>query len=470
MKSKLKDKKFALIYGQSIEGCGVSRNGSEMQHWCDKNNINLTVYSYDERKYNRRDAHKLKFKSFMKDDINNIIKELNEYDAVLFNSYPSNKFNKESIIDFYEKLIKKITTIKVGFMHELNKTNIDKIPFLVGIMNEMDIIYNFSESTWFAKTISKMLPSKILGERVKKFTMWFNFDLLEEYKNKYPLSEKEKKLLYIGRWTTMKDPRRILDMGPMLLENGIDPELKGIERSIGAKFDIFDHPHCLDRTGKKEKKGPESCVPVYGTYIRDDGMKYLAKCLFGCSFYRMPKTPQNYGNRMEYTQIETIAVGSIPVFDKHWGENNITKNGKKYIDIPYSAVYSDKDNLQETVDKLVEIANDQELQKKYQETSYKVAKQEFDANIVLPEMFNEILNVGKDNNKFKNDNELVKHFIIDELQKEFLELFHEYKNKGEIVVMGIRELWRDKEFCILDGKKEKKIRRFKIGKSGKRLK
>lgn len=461
MINNLKNKRFALVYGQSIEGCGVSRNGSEFQHWFNKNGIELTVYSYDERTYNRRDAHELNFKSFMRDDIGNIVNELNQYDAVLFNSYPSNKFNKESIIDFYEKLIKKITTIKVGFMHELNKTNIDKVPYLVGIMNQMDIIYNFSEETWFAQTISQMLPSKKIGNRVKKFTMWFNFDLLENYRNTISLSDKEKKLLYIGRWTTMKDPRRVLDLGPMLLEHGIEPELMGIERSIGAKFDIFDHPNIIDRTGKKEKIGETGCVPVYGTYIRDEGMEKLANSLFGCSFYRMPKTPENYGNRMEYTQIETIAVGSIPVFDEDWGINNKTKDGKRYIDIPYSAIYSNKEDLQGTVDKLYEVANNIDLQKKYRETSYKIAKSEFDADIVIPEMFNDILNIGKDNDIFTCDEDLIRHFITGEGQDEFINLYRKYNSDGEIVVLGIRELFRDKEFCILDGKKEKRIKRFK---------
>lgn len=459
----LKGKKFALIFGQSIEGCGVTRTGSELQYWCDKNGVNLTVYSYDERMYNRRDAHTLNFIPFMKEDINKMVKELNSYDAVIFNSYPSSKFSHESITDFYENLVKKIATIKVGFMHELNKTNIDKIPYLMGILNEMDLIYNFGEETWFSQTISNLLPSKNLGERVKKFTMWFNFDELEEkYRNKISLNEKDKKLLYIGRWTTMKDPRRVLDLGPKLLEKdpNFDSELIGIERSIGAKCDIFDHPNCVDRTGKVEKKGATGCVPVYGTYIRNEGMETLAKSLFGCSFYRMPKNPENYGDRMEYTQIEIIGVGSIPVFDKHWAMNNYRKNGQSYYDTPYSAIYSDKENLEDTINQLIEIANNPELQEKYRETSYKIVKEEFDANIVLPEMFNYIINIGKDEDKFKNDKQLIKHLINPEFYDEFVELYNEYTSKGNIPVLGIRELTNN-IFCILDGKKEKEIKKFK---------
>lgn len=458
-----KEARIALLYGQSIEGCGVTRNGSEMQQWANKAGVNLDVYSYDERMYNRRDAHELNFISFTRENIDETVEVLNSYDIVLFNSYPSNKFPKESIIDFYEKVVKGVTAIKVGFMHELNKTNIDKIPFVVGIMNQMDLIYNFSEETWFANTISELLPSKKVGERTKKFTMWFNFEELEtKYRNTISLSAKEKKLLYLGRWTTMKAPRRVLDLAPLLKQ--VDPnfksELKGIERSIGAKFDIFDHPNTLDCTGRTPNPNSTGDVPVFGPYVRDEGIEYMAKSLFGASFYRMPKAPQDYGDRMEYTQIETIAVGTIPVFDTHWGENNRTKDGRRYIDIPYSAIYSDENDLDGTVKQLIEVANSSELQEKYRQASYEITKQEFDANIVLPEMFNFILATGKDENKFKTDDELILSITKN---PEYVDVINEQKALDEVVVLGIRELTGN-ILCILDGKKEKEITKWVVDK------
>lgn len=467
--NNLKDKKIALIMGQSIEGCGVTRNSAEMFLWSKKAGVQLDIYSYDERMYNRRDAHAMDFTSFTRENIDETVEKLNTYDIVMFNSYPSNKFPKESIIDFYEKVVKGVTTIKGGFMHELNKTNIDKIPYIVGIMNEMDVIYNFGEETWFSQTISNILPSKKIGERAKKFTMWFNFEELEEnYRNKYSLADKTKKLLYLGRWTTSKVPRRVLDLAPMLKEK--DPsfisELKGIERSIGAKFDIFDHPNTLDCTGRTPDENSTGTVPVYGPYNRDEGMDYLAKSLFGASFYRLPKAPQDYGDRMEYTQIEFAAVGTIPVFDKHWGEHNKTKDGQRYIDIPFSAIYSDEENLEETVEKLLEVANDPSLQEKYRETSLKIVKQEFDANIVLPEMFNYVLSVGKDTNKFKTDDELILSITKNQ---EYVDVINEQKELGEIVVLGIRELTGN-ILCVLDGKKEKEITKWVIDKKTGNLK
>ena len=75
---KLKNKKFALIFGQSVEGCCVTRTGSEMWYWCKKNNIDFTIYSYDERIYNRRNAHEMDFKSFTMENIEETLNELNQ--------------------------------------------------------------------------------------------------------------------------------------------------------------------------------------------------------------------------------------------------------------------------------------------------------------------------------------------------------------------------------------------------------
>lgn len=456
----LRNVRIALIYGQSIEGCGVTRNGSEMQEWARKNNVTLDIYSYDERTYNRRKVHRLDFISFNEGDIPEIVRKLNTYDIVVFNSYPSNKFNAKAIVSFYENLVKKVTTIKMGFMHELNKTNIDKIPFVVGLMNQMDVIYNFSEETWFSKTISQVLPSKVLGQRVKKFTMWFNFEELEEnYRDKYRLSDKQRKITYIGRWTTMKDPRRILDLAPLLKAR--DPnfkcELMGIERSIGAKYDIFDHPNALDMTGKKRPENPTGFVPVYGPYVRDEGMKHLAQSLFGASFYRMPKAPQDYGDRMEYAQIEIIAVGSLPVFDRHWGEHNHTSDGTRYIDIPYSALYSDREDLNGTVELLLGVANDETLQKRYRDTSYELVKREFNADTVLPQMFEYVLSIGKDEGKYETDDDLIREITGNE---EYVKEVNKLKERGEIVVMGIREL-TENILSVLDGKREREITRWR---------
>ena len=59
---KYKGLKIATIYGQSLEGCGVTATTSQLELWGKKNNITVHTYSYI-RKYTRSDAHIIDFLS-----------------------------------------------------------------------------------------------------------------------------------------------------------------------------------------------------------------------------------------------------------------------------------------------------------------------------------------------------------------------------------------------------------------------
>lgn len=462
------NKKIALVLGQSREGCGITRYAAEMQNWGKQHDTVVDVFSYDERIYSRSKSHEIEFTSFKIPQLENIVNKINnEYDIVVFHSYPSNKFSTEAIYNFYHNFFKKINILKVGFMHELNKTNVDKIPYLIPYMNGMDTIYNFSETTWFSKNVSTLLPSKTLGTRVKKFTMMFDIDSVKSYRDSVPLENKQNKIVYCSRWTPIKDPKRVLFLHDVFRKNNSEIlcELKGIERSIGTvgkivAINIFNHPTVLDRTKYWQNRTPPhttGVIPVYGPYVRSEGLEYMANNLFIASFYRLPKDPQGYGDRMEFSQIETIAVGSIPVFDKHWGENNRTLDGTRYIDIPYSAVYSDIDDLEATAQLLDTISKDITLQQKYIDTSYKIIKQEFDINTLMPKFIDDVVSNGFDKEKFTSEEDIIKHITNND---EFVEMYNEYNTKREVVVFGIRELTSN-IFSIVCDSKEKEIHTWK---------
>lgn len=455
------NKKIALIYGQGIEGCGVTKNGYEMQVWAKKAGVKLDIFELNERKYARTKSHKIEVSSFSIDKVDIIREKLETYDIVIFNSYPTAKYEHHTVLSFYYNLIEKLKNpIKVGFMHELIKSNINKIPMLIPIMNQMDLIYNFSEETWFSNTISTLLPSKKIGQRVNKFTMWVNFD--EMLKFRRPLSEKKKKTLcYVSRWTTMKDPRRVIDIGYKMLK--IDPEwetvLHGIEASMGAKIDIIDHPHSRYHytNGRIVGDGP---IDVWHEYKYEFGMDFLSKNLFGASFYRMPKLPEGYGNRMEYAQIEIIAAGSIPVFDTHWGTHNSIISGEKYIDIPYSAIYSEKNEIDATVEKLLEVSSNKNLQQKYIETGIDLIQSEFNADNVMPSMIREILNAGKDDEKFETIDDIIIG-VLDNI--DFVKEYKRLKEKNQLVALGIKN-FTNNTISVFEDKKDVEVKKWKKSK------
>lgn len=462
--------KIAIVFGKGLDGCGVQRAAIEMATWAKKNEVKFDVYEYTGRVFCRAGGQKFpdkhnKFDITQLDEV--AVRLNNDYDVVILNSYPSNKQGSQNVIDFYNKVMTKLEKpIIVGMMHEILRMNIDRIPMLMPILNRCDIIYNFSEKTNFSKELSKILPSKELGKRMRRFKMWIDLEeLVSNYRNVYPLENKRRTLTYVGRWTTMKDPRRLLNMYPIMKEK--DPNfhliMHGIEKSVGAALDIIHQPNCFHKLNFEKYDWSTPGVQAFGPYKYHEGMKAISESLFGCSFFRLPKAPNNYGDRMEYTQIEIIGCGSIPVFDKHFGEHNVDSNGNRFIDNDHLAVWSDRENLEETCDKLISIANDPAEQLRYRESGITFVDREFNANVVLPQMFSDILATGKDTGRM-DERELLKNFYGKEnAYDDFCSLLAE----GKPPAMGLKE-HEDMVLSFFATKKGKREEAFHYSEKKKR--
>lgn len=434
--------KIAIVFGKGLDGCGVQRGAIEMATWAKRNGVKFDVYEYVGRVFCRAAGQKFPDKHIKFDvpELDDIAIKLNEgYDIVILNSYPSNRQGSQSVIEFYNRVVTKLEKpVVVGMMHEILRMNVDRIPMLMPILNRCDVVFNFSEKTNFSKELSQILPSKILGERMRRFKMWVDLkELKENYRNVYPLESKRKSLVYVGRWTTMKDPRRLLDMYPIMKDK--DPNfhllMHGIEKSVGAAKDIIKQPNSFYKLYHKEYDWSVPGVQVFGQYKYHDGMKAICESLFGCSFFRLPKAPNNYGDRMEYTQIEIIGCGTIPVFDKHFGDNNVDSQGNKFSDIDHLAVWSDRADLAQTCDKLIEVANSPAEQQRYRESGLAFIDREFNTDTVLPKMFDDILRMGKDSGRMDDKELVTKFFGKEKAYDDFCSLMTD----GKPPAMGLKE-------------------------------
>jgi hypothetical protein len=449
-----KDKKIAVVYGQGIEGCGVTRVGAELELWSKKVDCQLDTFSYDEKFYTRRAAHKLNYRSFTVDNVDEIKQVLEKYDLVIFNSYPNNKYDHNAIRKFYHNLFKPLQALKVMFVHEISKANVDKIAYLVPMLNEADLVYHFGTDTWMAQQVIAMMPSKKANERMCRFKMWMNFEELLMYKEKYPIESRKRGLTYVGRWSTLKNIDRTVEVG--YHAHQLDPEfiteIHGIEASVGAKFQIIDHPWT---TYTKINKNIENRVygdgPVkaWEPCTRDFGLNHFATHMFGSAFYSLPKQPQNYGDRMEFTQIEIIGTGAVPLFDRHWAEHNRISDGTLYSDIPNFCILSDGTDVQEVAAKIVEMSHDIPTMKRYQQTSFEVAYEEFNADRIIPQTLEHIFSMGKDTNKYTDERELLSTLCGPVFAEEIVK----FENEGKIPALGIQEVM-GKQLSYLDGAKQ----------------
>ena len=449
-----KNKKIAVIYGQGIEGCGVTRVGAELELWSKKVGCQLDTFSYDEKFYTRRGAHKLTYTSFTHENIHEIKDALENYDLVIFNSYPNNKYEHLAISRFYHMLFKPLKALKVMFVHEISKANVDKICYLVPMLNEADLVYHFGTDTWMAQQVISMLPSKKANERMCRFRMWMNFEELLAYKEKYPLESRKRGLTYVGRWSSLKNIDRTVEVG--YWAHQADPtfvtDIHGIEASVGAKFQIIDHPwttYTKINKNKPNRTYGDGPVKAWEPCTRDFALSHFASHLFGSAFYSLPRTPENYGDRMEYTQIEIIGTGAIPLFDRHWAENNCITDGTKYSDLHEFAILSDGKDVQEVAEKIVSMSTDYPTLRRYQKNSFDIAYEEFNADRVIPETLEHIFSMGKDNGKYADENELLAAvagpIYADEVKK--------LEDAGYVPALGIQEV-QGKQLSYLEGTKQ----------------
>lgn len=383
--------KIAIVFGKGLDGCGVEKFGYEFQRYMPND---VDIYDLQERGFTRSGGHIKNSISFKADDIPDIGKKLNEnYDIVMLNSYPSPLHNQTTVKSFFEDLVLKIEKpILVGMMHEIKRMNFDRIPMHIPIANACDIVFNFSTSTTYAQDISNILTDKKLGERIARMKLPFTVSDYEKYW--VPFKDKRRSCIYASRWTTMKDPKRMVEM--FNLDKDFHYSIHGIERSIGAKFDIIDITNWTD---KFDGYNYDSDIcESFGPYEYEDGMKLISNSMFGYSGYNLPKERHNYGDRFEYAQMEIIAVGTVPIFDWDYGMNNVAEDGSTFITHPI-AIWSNREDLNETKDKIHELANDESMYNDYLEAGIQFLRSEADASNVIPPMLKHIESVGKQTDK-----------------------------------------------------------------------
>ena len=461
-----KDKKYAIVLGRHYDGVGCVACAREIWTWCMRNNIDLEIFVHVGKKSARFNSQRMDYVGYKEKDLDDIQKRLNEKDVVMFWSYPYAKFDHSYIRSFYDKIIKGLDKpIKVGFIYELHKTYINKIPYIAAIMNNMDVIYGYGPNTWFNRSMEAMFPHKKEEDRVRRMTHCIDLEEMKRYRNDQP--GKERKIMFCGRWTTTKAPATLLNLAPYIKE--LDPnfsvKLRGIEKSIGAKSDIYDNPYCIDCTNEKTgpKPNEKGCAEVYKEYIHADAMTELSNTMFGFSGFHLKES--EYSNRVECAMAEYINCGAIPVFGEHWAKHNrlIASTGETYYDHnlkhPFMITFTN-DTLKETAEKIIEVSKDEKLQKEMIDNGYEILKKEFSPDWIVPDLFQTCLKLGHDTHKFKTEEDLIRSLIDDEFVDEYLKLYEEYKDK-EIVVLDCKGLYENNIFAITEGNKNTIIKEFK---------
>lgn len=385
--------KLAIVLGRGVEGCGVTRFAIEIQKFMNDNNIECKIYASIDKKWGRQNAQEINCVKFGVKNISLIKEELETFDIVSFSSLPSKSNSQEFKDSFYTELVVGLKNpIKISIQNDHLSMSLSRNDRIWEITKEMDYVYTFSENTIFAKKIKELginVPIKTLGNG-------FNFEELKKFKK----DKKIKRVSYLGRFATFKDPQRMIHLEPLLTKEGILSECRGIEKSIGSKFKFFsingDMKTCHENIKFRVKSISDfqelGKLHVYGPYVRDEALEEVSNSMFGANFFNLKK--ENYSNIIEYATLEIIGIGCIPIIDSQWAENNFHLNGKSFEELDFG-IRCKKDDFTGCIEKINYYANNSEEYFKKVEKDLQLAIEHCDSNIVFKRFLNELLELKK---------------------------------------------------------------------------
>lgn len=351
--------------------------------------------------------------------------EMNAADLILVEGLPHKKESQEYKDAYCDMLQYHVKTKKALFIHShiymswahANYTQrIASKDFLLS----MDKICGFTLDNNTLKKFASVIGKEEMEKRFVHLLLphIFSKDLW------LPVSEKTKKISYLGRLVRLKDPERLIEMRNPLWDNGWQIEMRGVVRSIGAlsfknlcfKWDeetntATKEPSdatCFISGKVKEKYGlnkkDEVCndlnttdrkIFCFGRYKLEDGLNAMAHQAFGVDFFNLPT--HAYGDTIEYAIYDIVNCGTIPVLDEDMAKNiHLYENGKQIEKTLYSEnagifVKSDLSNVNEAIKQMNYLYENPTEYDKFRENCYDVYKNFADPDWIVKNLIDDIL-------------------------------------------------------------------------------
>ena len=390
--------KVVHILGRGVEGCGVTRFTLEMKNWAIKQGWEYTIYAPTDKKWTRGSAHELDqnvkqwrwgkpSRNSTQHGVDLIIEDANKADLVIFGSIPS-KSHPQECIDAFDKLLNAITTQKVMIQHDHNMLSIRRNANLEQTTRKMDVIFCLSSKNPFAQYCKSINATETLFS----FCNGIDMDLIRDRFWKNDIAEQDPRhLKWIGRSTFWKGLDILFDFYegytkglPLLIT------LEGLEKSIQfvnirEMYDFHEMDLPIDEVPLEYGVKPY----VFGPYNNSEMLERMSKCGFGFQLTRL--NPEYIENFVEYTHLEVVAAGAIPIFRKSYGtycHHPITGNpliedkdtGTLWAEEPNA----DHSALRKSISKLIA---DPVMRNEYRNAAYEYYSSHSKADISFPVFF-----------------------------------------------------------------------------------
>ena len=382
--------KIAIILGRGIEGCGVTKYTYELEWWLHENNHSTVIYADRSKKWSRNDAHELlnlHHVNFGKNEFEEVYEGCKSSDLIIFNSLPSVNHSKESQKSFSKLL--DLNVRKVLIQHDHNKSSLRRNALLEESFQKSDVLFAHSTTGDFADIVNTPNLFDFKKRTINLMQPGINFGL---YRNRYWKSIDKQDLKHhkwIGRTVSWKGYDLMMKFHDELMKIDHLTTFEGIDRSpaymdFKSKYKFYDELKSdVDDTNLDDRYG--KVASVFGQYINSELLERMSSCAYG---YQLSKLKPKYiAHSLEFTHLEPVAVGVIPVFRKEYGDACIHRHyGKPLTELDSGTIWLTDNNMDECISTIKELSTDESMRNEYRELAYQCYSW-YDSKYVFDDMF-----------------------------------------------------------------------------------
>ena len=382
--------KIAIILGRGIEGCGVTKYTYELEWWLHENNHSTVIYADRSKKWSRNDAHELlnlHHVNFGKNEFEEVYEGCKSSDLIIFNSLPSVNHSKESQKSFSKLL--DLNVRKVLIQHDHNKSSLRRNALLEESFQKSDVLFAHSTTGDFADIVNTPNLFDFKKRTINLMQPGINFGL---YRDRYWKSIDKQDLKHhkwIGRTVSWKGYDLMMKFHDELMKIDHLTTFEGIDRSpaymdFKSKYKFYDELKSdVDDTNLDDRYG--KVASVFGQYINSELLERMSSCAYG---YQLSKLKPKYiAHSLEFTHLEPVAVGVIPVFRKEYGDACIHRHyGKPLTELDSGTIWLTDNNMDECISTIKELSTDESMRNEYRELAYQCYSW-YDSKYVFDDMF-----------------------------------------------------------------------------------
>lgn len=396
--------KYVLLMGRGIEGTGNTKYAVELQQYLHACGDECITIANNDKKWGREKSHANDIKQMSFDvESEKIIDLCKNADIVIVLSTPAKNYPEFSKLGFYDVVKasfdagKKVIYIQVDHLSQSINRNFYSEWEYLDIFDYFTKVFVHSRSGDFVKFCKRNgVPTDnfIYGDDGNFVGInGLDWDKYKEFHK--PFCEKDKKTIkFIGRSAVWKGPWLVRDIhGKYLKDEGYITTLEGIEGSIQTVSELYKQTKperiprddvCvnLDMSTKKmlndgsfnlERRMP---VYVFPPYDNKNALERMSRCQFGIELLLL--SDGVLANIMEYAMMEIVAVGTVPVFRKRWGEM-FKVDGKPIIEYPCGTIFIDENNPEEGIKIMNEVSENEDTYNQMRNNAFKFYSEYFNS-------------------------------------------------------------------------------------------